>query len=92
MPASRSFAWVRLAPPVRRNRGPRWLERRPVKARNPDWRMEANGFVRRHPLAVGASLVALFGLIISLVMLVNVLVSAWVGCRLYTENGASMTA
>ena len=54
----------------------RWLERRPVRARDPDWRMEAGGFVRRHPLAVGASLIALVGLIVSLVITTNLYVEA----------------
>ncbi len=44
----------------------RWLEGRPVRARNPDWKMETGRFVRRHPWAIGASAAAVVGLIIAL--------------------------
>lgn len=40
----------------------RWLERRPVLARSPGWRMTAGRFVQRHPLGTAASVLAIVGL------------------------------
>ncbi len=40
-----------------------WLERRPVAARNPDWRLSAKRYLQRHPRAMAALAAAVLTLI-----------------------------
>lgn len=54
----------------------RWEERRPVLARNPDWRMSAWRYVQRHPWAVAASIAAVLGLIAALAVTTSLYVEA----------------
>ncbi len=54
----------------------RWLADRPVRARNPDWRMESSRFARRHPWAMGSAAAAFIGLVIALAVTTSLYLEA----------------